>query len=98
MTFGKMVEEFIPNSLGPLTSPLITCLCPIFMLIIVLLKIMCDIISGGAGAELLSKNTYYHYIRVKVTDKENLLEVVELPSRPWQLRPWGLRWVLPELM
>lgn len=40
------------------------------------------IISGGAGAELLTKDTYYHFIRVKVTAKENLLEVVELPSPP----------------
>ncbi len=40
------------------------------------------IISGGAGAELLTKDTYYHFIRVKVTDKENHLEVVELPSPP----------------
>jgi len=38
------------------------------------------IISGGAGAELLTKDTYYHFLRVKVTNKENLLEVVELPS------------------
>ena len=40
------------------------------------------IISGGAGAELLTKDTYYHFMRVKVTDKENYLEVVELPSPP----------------
>jgi len=40
------------------------------------------LISGGAGAELLTKDTYYHFIRVKVTDKENFLEVVELPSPP----------------
>lgn len=40
------------------------------------------IISGGAGAELLTKDSYYHFIRVKVTDKENYLEVVELPSPP----------------
>ena len=32
------------------------------------------IISGGAGAELLTKDSYYHFIRVKVTDKENYLE------------------------
>lgn len=38
------------------------------------------IISGGAGAELLTKDSYYHFMRVKVTDKENYLEVVELPS------------------
>lgn len=40
------------------------------------------IISGGAGAELLTKDSYYHFIRVKVTEKENYLEVVELPSPP----------------
>ncbi|KJR47804.1 hypothetical protein UF75_1759 [Desulfosporosinus sp. I2] len=40
------------------------------------------IISGGAGAELLTKDSYYHFLRVKVTDKENYLEVVELPSPP----------------
>jgi len=40
------------------------------------------IISGGAGAELLTKDSYYHFMRVKVTEKENYLEVVELPSPP----------------
>jgi len=40
------------------------------------------IISGGAGAELLTKGSYYHFMRVKVTNKENYLEVVELPSPP----------------
>ena len=40
------------------------------------------VISGGAGAELLTKDSYYHFIRVKVSDKENYLEVVELPSPP----------------
>lgn len=38
------------------------------------------IISGGGGAELLTKDSYYHFIRVKVTDKQNYLEVVQLPS------------------
>lgn len=40
------------------------------------------IISGGAGAELLTKDTYYHFVRVKITDQQNYLEVVELPSPP----------------
>jgi len=44
------------------------------------------IISGGGGAELLAKDSYYHYIRVKVTGKENLLEVIQLPSPPNQLQ------------
>jgi hypothetical protein len=39
-------------------------------------------ISAGGGAELLTKDSYYHYIRVKVTDKENYLEVMQLPSPP----------------
>ena len=38
------------------------------------------VISGGAGAELLTKDSYYHYLRVKVTDKDTYLEAVELPS------------------
>lgn len=38
------------------------------------------IISGGAGAELLTTDSYYHYLRVKLTDKENFIEMVELPS------------------
>lgn len=44
------------------------------------------IISGGAGAELLTKDSYYHYIRVKVTGKDNYLEVVQLPSPPNKLQ------------
>ncbi len=38
------------------------------------------VISGGAGAELLTKDSYYHYLRVKVTDKDTYLETIELPS------------------
>lgn len=38
------------------------------------------IISGGAGAEILTKDSYYHYLRVKVTNKENFVEMVQLPS------------------
>ncbi|MFT8313016.1 MAG: metallophosphoesterase [Clostridium sp.] len=38
------------------------------------------VISGGAGAELLTTDSYYHYLRVKVTDKDTYLEAVELPS------------------
>ena len=44
------------------------------------------IISGGAGAELLTKDSYYHYMRVKTTTQENYLEVVTLPSPPNQLQ------------
>lgn len=38
------------------------------------------VISGGGGAELLTKDSYYHYLRVKVTDKDTFLEAIELPS------------------
>ena len=38
------------------------------------------VISGGAGAELLTKGSYYHYLRVKVTGKDTYLEAIELPS------------------
>ena len=38
------------------------------------------VISGGAGAELLTKDSYYHYLRVKITDKDTYLESIELPS------------------
>lgn len=38
------------------------------------------VISGGAGAELLTKDSYYHYLRVKVTAKDTYLESIELPS------------------
>lgn len=38
------------------------------------------IISGGAGAELLTTDSYYHYLRVKVSSKENYIEMVQLPS------------------
>ena len=38
------------------------------------------VISGGAGAELLTKDSYYHYLRVKVTNKDTYLEAIELPS------------------
>lgn len=37
------------------------------------------IISGGAGAELLTKNSYYHYLIAK-TDTRNTLTMVQLPS------------------
>ena len=40
------------------------------------------IISGGAGAELLTKDSYYHFMRVKTSSQENYLEVIELPSPP----------------
>jgi hypothetical protein len=38
------------------------------------------VISGGGGAELLTTNSYYHYLRIKVNDKETYLEAIELPS------------------
>lgn len=38
------------------------------------------IISGGAGAELLTRDSYYHYLRVKVTETENYIEMIQLPS------------------
>lgn len=49
------------------------------------------IITGGAGAELLTKDSFYHYIRVHITDEENYLEIVQLPSPPNQLidRYWA---------
>ena len=43
------------------------------------------VITGGAGAELLTKNSYYHYIRVHITNGENYLEIVQLPSPPNQI-------------
>ena len=39
------------------------------------------IISGGAGAELLTKNSYYHYLIAK-TDTRDSLTMVQLPSPP----------------
>jgi 3',5'-cyclic-AMP phosphodiesterase len=49
------------------------------------------VITGGAGAELLSQNSFYHYIRAHITNKENYLEIVELPSPPNQIidRYWA---------
>lgn len=49
------------------------------------------VITGGAGAELLTKGSEYHYIRVHITDQENYLEIVELPSPPNQIidRYWA---------
>lgn len=44
------------------------------------------IISGGAGAELLTPNSYYHYLRVKVTDKDVLPEIILLPSPTNQIQ------------
>lgn len=38
------------------------------------------VISGGGGAELLTKDSYYHFLRVKVTNNDTYLEAVELPS------------------
>lgn len=38
------------------------------------------VISGGAGAELLTEDSYYHYLKVKVHDKDNYLEMIQLPS------------------
>lgn len=40
------------------------------------------VISGGAGAELLTKDSYYHFLRVKVTNNDTYLEAIELPSPP----------------
>jgi len=37
------------------------------------------IISGGAGAELLTKNSYYHYLITK-TDSRDSITMVQLPS------------------
>jgi 3',5'-cyclic-AMP phosphodiesterase len=49
------------------------------------------VITGGAGAELLTKDSYYHYIRVHITGGENYLEIVQLPSPPNQIidRYWA---------
>jgi hypothetical protein len=49
------------------------------------------IITGGAGAELLAKDSYYHYIRVHITNTENYWEIVQLPSPPNQIidRYWA---------
>lgn len=38
------------------------------------------IISGGAGAELLTTDSYYHYLQVKVTEHENYIKMIQLPS------------------
>ncbi len=38
------------------------------------------VISGGGGAELLTTDSYYHFLRVKVTDRDTYLEAVEMPS------------------
>ena len=38
------------------------------------------IVTGGAGAELLTTDSYYHYIRVKLTDKDYYTEMIQLPS------------------
>ncbi len=38
------------------------------------------IISGGAGAELLTTDSYYHYMRVRISGEENHIEIVQLPS------------------
>lgn len=37
------------------------------------------IISGGAGAELLTKNSYYHYMITK-TGSENTITMIQLPT------------------
>lgn len=37
------------------------------------------LISGGAGAELLTENSYYHYMIAKI-DNSNRITMVELPS------------------
>lgn len=39
------------------------------------------IISGGAGAELLTKNSYYHYLVAK-NDTRNSITMIQLPSPP----------------
>jgi 3',5'-cyclic AMP phosphodiesterase CpdA len=39
------------------------------------------IVSGGAGAELLTRNSYYHFLIVKA-DKRNSVTMVQLPSPP----------------
>lgn len=38
------------------------------------------LVSGGAGAELLTTESFYHYLRVTVAPTQNYLEMVELPS------------------
>lgn len=38
------------------------------------------IVSGGAGAELLTDDSYYHYLKFKVYDEENYMEMIQLPS------------------
>lgn len=58
------------------------------------------IISGGAGAELVGKepdHTFYHYVRVKVTDQDVKTEVVKLDK----IVPYGRfrrYWALPGFM
>ena len=44
------------------------------------------VISGGGGAELLTDNSYYHYLRVEAASGKNYLEVVQLPSPPNRLQ------------
>lgn len=38
------------------------------------------IISGGSGAELLTTDSYYHYLRIKASDQKRYIEMIELPS------------------
>ncbi|BEP29571.1 metallophosphoesterase family protein [Helicovermis profundi] len=40
------------------------------------------IISGGAGAELLTKNSYYHFLKIKINTQDKFIEMIELPSPP----------------
>jgi len=42
------------------------------------------LITGGAGAELLTKNSYYHYMIAKIGDISTAT-IVELPSPATQL-------------
>lgn len=37
------------------------------------------LISGGAGAELLTQNSYYHYMIAKIDDRNNSIIMIELP-------------------
>ncbi len=48
------------------------------------------LITGGAGAELLTKNSYYHYMIAKIDDV-NTSTIIELPSPPnnYTMRYWA---------
>ena len=57
------------------------------------------VISGGAGAELLSENSYYHYLIAKIGDI-NSVTMVELPSpaNNYVVRYWATVQLFAEAM